>query len=122
MTRSTEVARRLRRDATHAEQVLWLALREAALPARFRRQHPIGTHVADFACPAARLVVELDGGQHAGAEEADVTRTAALARHGYRVIRFWNHDVLAEPAPVVETIARELTISLSAPRGRRGSG
>ena len=91
-------------------------------PIRFRRQHPIGRYVVDFACPAAKLVIELDGGQHATSLEEDEMRSREIARRGYRVIRFWNGDVMENIGGVLETIYRELDISLSRPRGRRGSG
>ena len=100
-------ARDLRKNATDAEKRLWNALREA-LPFKFRRQRPIGPFIVDFACPARKLVVELDGGQHATKAEADERRTAELARYGYRVIRFWNSEVLANLDGVLETIRREL--------------
>ncbi|MCC7274970.1 MAG: DUF559 domain-containing protein [Alphaproteobacteria bacterium] len=106
MTRPTETARRLRRDATAAERRLWRALREAKLAVRFRRQHPIGRHIADFACPAARLVVELDGGQHAMARSADADRAVDLSTHGYRVLRFWNNEVMEDVGGVLATIIR----------------
>jgi len=100
----TRIARRLRRDATNAEQLLWRALREANLPWKFRRQHPIGTHIADFACPELKLVIEIDGGQHTEQQQDDDARTSSLAAHGYWVIRFWNNDVLENCAGVLETI------------------
>jgi very-short-patch-repair endonuclease len=78
------VARRLRQNATEVEQLLWRALRTSALPYRFRRQHPVGRRVVDFACPARKLAIELDGGQHAANVVADAARTAELERHGYR--------------------------------------
>jgi len=86
----TERARRLRREATDAERLLWRALRELDLPVKVRRQHPIGRHIADFAVPACKLVIEIDGGQHARVLAADARRTRALNGQGYRVIRFWN--------------------------------
>jgi very-short-patch-repair endonuclease len=106
--RRDRVARRLRRDATDAEQLLWRAPRESGMTWRFRRQHPIGGHIADFACPAGKLVIELDGGQHSSEANADAARSAALARHGYRVIRFWNNDVIGNIEGVVATIEAAL--------------
>jgi very-short-patch-repair endonuclease len=104
----TLVARRLRRDAIEAEKKLWRALFEADLPWKVRRQHPIGPYFVDFACPKRRLVIELDGGQHALAAATDSARTAAIARCGYRVIRFWNNDVMANLTGVMEEIRRQL--------------
>lgn len=101
-------ARKLRRSATDAEQVLWRALREMGLPVKIRRQHPIGRYVADFAIPACKLVIELDGGQHATAIAADAQRTQVLNEHGYRVIRFWNNEVMGNLKGVLQTIAAEI--------------
>ena len=109
-------ARRLRKDATPAERVLWRALREIALPVRVRRQHPIGRYIADFAAPARKLVIEIDGGQHATAACRDSARTRMLEARGWRVIRFWNSDVLGNLAGVLETIAAELEKAPSSPR------
>jgi very-short-patch-repair endonuclease len=106
--RPTALARRLRRDATDAERRLWQALRERLPGWKFRRQHPIGPHIADFACPACKLAIEIDGGQHAHQAGADATRTAALAAAGYRVVRFWNNEVLENAEGVLEAIAREI--------------
>jgi very-short-patch-repair endonuclease len=107
----TQIARRLRRDATDVERILWRALRERAGPWKFRRQHPIGRRIADFACPARKLVIELDGGQHAEQPDADDRRAAELAAHGYHVIRFWNNEVLENIEGVLETIRRALEAS-----------
>jgi len=118
----TTLARRLRRDMTEAEKRLWWELRQIGLPNRFRRQHPIGRHVVDFACPAAKLAVELDGGQHAISRGADEARTREIAYRGYRVIRFWNNDVVQNLPGVLLMIRRELEIALSAPGGGEGRG
>jgi very-short-patch-repair endonuclease len=107
---------------TDAEQQLWWALRELEFGNRFRRQHPIGACIVDFACPAAKLAIELDGGQHAINKAEDGARTRELACYGYRVIRFWNGDVLENLAGVLQLIASELQISLSVPGGGEGRG
>jgi len=122
----TLTARRLRRAATQAEAVLWRALRERCPAWKFRRQHPIGNRVADLACPAAKLAIELDGGQHAERLTEDAERSAELGRHGYRVIRFWNNEVLGNTEGVLTEIVRQLqpphlTPTLSAPRGGEGA-
>ena len=104
----TVLARKLRREATVVEQRLWRALRESALPWKFRRQHPIGRRIADFACPACKLVIELDGGQHAAATSEDTARSAELAAHGYRVIRFWNNEVIENLDGVLRRLLGEL--------------
>jgi adenine-specific DNA-methyltransferase len=75
---------------------------------KFRRQYPIAGYIADFACVEARLVIELDGGQHIDQAEYDTERTRKLAANGYRVLRFWNDDVLLRPDAVLEQICREL--------------
>ncbi len=108
-------ARRLRKEATDAEQKLWQALRELKAPVKVRRQHPIGSHIVDFAIPSRNLVIEIDGGQHATATEADARRTRVLEERGYRVIRFWNSDVLSNLEGVVEIIRRELRKSPTSP-------
>jgi len=75
---------------------MWRLLRARQLAGwKFRRQHPVGRYIADFACVEAGVIVELDGGQHADAASADAARTAALAAAGFRVFRFWNNEVLA---------------------------
>jgi very-short-patch-repair endonuclease len=101
-------ARELRRKATDAENKLWAALRQGFPGLRFRRQHPIGIYFADFACPSQKLVIEIDGSQHMSQIEADEHRTAALARHGYRVIRFWSNEVLQNIDGVFRVIEEEL--------------
>src|ERR1700736_3278093 len=112
---------------TEAQKRLWRGVRELEVPVRFRRQHPIGMSVVDFAFPTAKLAIELDGGQHAmQGDQDDVrqddVRTVEIAAHGYRVIRFWTGEVMENLAGVLEVIRRELTISLSAPGGGEGRG
>jgi very-short-patch-repair endonuclease len=125
------IARRLRRDATEVERHLWRALRNTGTDWKFRRQHPIGTRIADFACPEGKLVIELDGGgQHAEHAVADEARSVELARYGYRVIRFWNNEVYENVEGVVQVILQELAVGSAPPphpiplrpQGRRGGG
>ncbi|HJS85069.1 MAG TPA: endonuclease domain-containing protein, partial [Acetobacteraceae bacterium] len=101
-------ARHLRHRQTDAEHVLWRMLRNRRFRGhKFRRQHPLGPFIADFACVAARLIVEADGGQHAEAA-LDTSRTAWLQARGWRVIRFWNTDIFASPECVSDTILAAL--------------
>jgi ATP-dependent helicase HrpA/adenine-specific DNA-methyltransferase len=87
---------RLRRASTDAEQKLWSRLRNRQLRGlKFRRQVPIGPYVADFACIEARIVIEVDGGQHLAVAEADKLRSQEIEAAGYIVVRFWNDEVLA---------------------------
>jgi very-short-patch-repair endonuclease len=104
-----ERARTLRRDMTKAEQRLWQMLRSRQTEGyRFRRQVPIGGFIADFVCHAARLIVEIDGGQHDPSSEAEASRTRFLEAEGYRVLRFWNNEVLDNPEGVRAAIAQHL--------------
>ena len=106
---SSERARQLRRNSTDAERRLWSALRDRRLEGyRFRRQYPIGSYIVDFACTRYRLIVEADGGQHADSD-SDHRRDAWLEGEGWRVLRFWNNDVLANTEGVVQTVLRELS-------------
>jgi len=101
-------ARALRKNSTDAERILWSELRDHRLNgASFRRQVPIKDFIADFACHAAKLVIELDGGQHFSdqAEQKDAARSAVIEAQGYKVLRFSNHDVMTNRAGVLETIA-----------------
>ena len=110
-----ERARELRRNQTDAEDRLWQALRNRQLAdAKFVRQLRIGKFVADFACRSCRLVIELDGGQHAD-NERDIARTRIIEAHGYRVIRFWNNEVLENTDGVLQVIAGELAIARANP-------
>ncbi|QCO68369.1 endonuclease domain-containing protein [Luteimonas yindakuii] len=103
-------ARQLRREMTDAERLMWFHLRNRAmLGAKFRRQCPVGPFVAGFVCAEARLIVEIDGSQHGS--DVDAARTQFLERRGYRVLRFWNHDVLVRTPQVLEAIVAELDVA-----------
>jgi very-short-patch-repair endonuclease len=112
-------ARRLRRDVTLAERKLWWHLKRFSPEvSHFRRQAPIGSYFVDFACHAQRIAIELDGGHHneAAQSQLDRQRDAYLASKGYRVLRFWNDDVLTNIDGVLSVIADALTsVSIAAP-------
>jgi very-short-patch-repair endonuclease len=108
-------AAKLRQNQTDVERRMWMLLRDRrSAQLKFRRQTPIGPYIVDLFCPSKRLIVELDGGQHNGSS-ADEKRTAWLESHGYRVLRFWNNDVLKNPEWVLTTILLALKISPSPP-------
>ena len=108
---STQRARSLRRDMTDAENLLWQRLRYKQLNGhRFRRQHPIEGYIADFVCVEQKVVIELDGGQHQQQAVYDNQRTVVLQAHGWRVLRFWNNDVLSNIEGVLSEIADELEV------------
>ena len=97
-------ARAMRREPTDAEVRLWRLLRDRRLSGhKFRRQVPVGPYIVDFLCVGARLIVEADGSQHAD-DARDEVRDAYLAREGWKVLRFWNHDLLRNRESVLGTI------------------
>ena len=105
-------ARRLRQEHTDAERKLWSIVRGRKLDGwKFRRQVPIDRYFADFACMEARLVIELDGGQHSERVEYDEARTKVLEALGFRVLRFWNSQVLTSSDGVVQSILHELNLA-----------
>ena len=105
----TQRARQLRRDSTEAEQRLWRILRNRQLGGhKFRRQAPIGPFIVDFVCIERRLVIEVDGSQHQEQIDYDEDRTRFIESEGYRVLRFWNNEVLTELESVAEAILIEL--------------
>ena len=98
-------ARELRRDMTPAERKLWQVLKARQMDGhRFRRQHPMGPYVADFACLEIGVVIEVDGGQHDESEN-DLHRDRFMEAKGFKVLRFWNNDVLANLEGVCSVIA-----------------
>jgi very-short-patch-repair endonuclease len=104
------IAHKLRRNQTEAEKRLLSHPRSRQLEsAKFVRQEQIGPHIADFACRDARIAIELDGGQHS--EATDAPRTRVVEAFGYRIIRFWNNDVLDNSEGVLEVIRQELLIA-----------
>jgi very-short-patch-repair endonuclease len=106
---TTANARSLRSGMTDAERRLWQALRHQQLSNhRFRRQFPIGRFIADFVCIERKIVLELDGGQHQDRVAYDEQRTAYLMENGWRVLRFWNNDVLSNLDGVLSTISDHL--------------
>ena len=121
-----DFARGLRRRQTDAERRIWARLRDRRLlGTKFARQVAIGPYIVDFCCRERKLIVELDGGQHEAHADYDVARTAFLQTLGYRVLRFWDNDVLANTDGVLQRVvealssARPLTPTLS-PEGRGG--
>jgi very-short-patch-repair endonuclease len=106
MERQTSLARHLRSEPTRAERKLWSRLRNRRfLGLKFKRQVPIDRFVADFVCLDAKLIIEVDGGQHAERAAADAQRTQMLESLGYVVLRFWNNEVLGNIDGVLEFIA-----------------
>ena len=108
--RLTPVAQKLRREPTDAAVRLWSRLRAKQLGVQFTREFQIGSAIADFACRRAKLVIEIDGGQHADSP-ADEARTRMIEGYGYRVIRFWNNDVLSNTDGVVVRITEALALA-----------
>ncbi len=105
----TKFARKLRRKDTKAEAVFWREVRGRMLGGyKFRRQVSIDNFFADFVCESAKLIVELDGDQHAEMLEEDAARTLVLENCGYRVIRFWNGDLFENLDGVMDEVLREL--------------
>ena len=102
---NTKSARELRNNLTDAEQRLWEKLKRRQVAAvKFRRQQPIGPFIVDFVCFECQVIVEVDGGQHAEQVLYDEQRSCWLEAQGYRVLRFWNNDVLSNTEAVAQTI------------------
>jgi len=104
-----KLQRRLRNDMTDAELRLWQCLRRRQMDgSRFRRQHPFRNYILDFVCLEKMLVIEVDGGQHRENVERDEARTVRLSAAGFRVLRFWDNEVLGDIEAVKESIWRIL--------------
>ena len=118
----TSHAKRLRTESTDAERLVWSRLRAHRLGGwKFKRQQPIGRYIVDFVCFDAKLVVELDGGQHVDAAGTDAERDAWLNSEGFKVLRFWNNDVLSNLDGVLVTIGSHFSPSPQ-PSPTRGEG
>jgi very-short-patch-repair endonuclease len=116
-------ARKLRQAMTDAERKLWARLRGKQVGnARFRRQEPIENYIVDFVCFDRKIIVELDGGQHAVRVEKDAARTAWLNSRGFRVLRFWNSEVFEDLDAVLEAIAIALVAPHPNPPPQGGRG
>jgi very-short-patch-repair endonuclease len=103
--RKVVLARQLRKSWTDAELRLWQSLRNRSVGShKFRRQHPVGPYFIELVCLERKLVIEVDGGQHVERSEQDKTRTAYLEGQGFRVLRFWNNDVLTQTESVMQVI------------------
>ena len=98
----------LRKASTPAEAKLWSRIRNDQLGVTFRRQHAIGKYIVDFCSPRRKLIIELDGSQHLNQQEYDRQRTVYLQSLGYRVLRFWNHEVAGQIDRVLDVIWREI--------------
>ena len=124
---SIDKARNLRREQTKAESVFWNAVRNRQFyDLKWRRQVPVGRYIADFLCESKKLIIELDGGQHAtdDARRYDKKRSQILQQYGYRVIRFWNDGILNNLNGILDgildSLANELGI-LSSPHPAAGA-
>jgi len=101
----TKRARELRTDSTDSERRLWQKLKRRQIAGvKFRRQQPIGPYIVDFVCLERRLVIEVDGGQHSERLDEDAQRSQWLEAQGFRVLRFWNNDVLANTDVVAQAV------------------
>ena len=101
----TNIAKNLRKRSTEAEKLLWRYLRAKQLEGlKFRRQQPIGNYIVDFVCFEKRIIIELDGGQHAIEKEKDHKRDKWFGEQGFKVLRFWNNEVFTNISGVLEVI------------------
>ena len=117
-------ARKMRAKPTEAERKLWLHLRQrfALTGTHFRRQVQVGRYIADFVSHRAKLIIEIDGGQHIDRATYDAERTRFLEAQGYRVLRYWNNDVLSNTGGVLEDIQRKMTATPTPDPSPQGGG
>ena len=117
--RKKNLVKKLRRNMTAAEKAIWHKLRNKQLGVKFRRQQPTGKYIVDFACFENRLVIEIDGGEHLQSYK-DSIRDEWFKENGYKVLRFWNNDVLKNTDGVIQRIVSEITPSPLSPLLKRG--
>jgi len=116
------LAKRMRREPTEAETKLWSMLRGQRLAGmKFKRQEQVGDYIVDFVCFGSRLIVEADGGQHSE-NDKDAVRDAWLTEQGFRVLRFWNNDIVSNPEGVARVILDGAQPPLPNPSPPRGEG
>ena len=121
MASLTDKARVLRNNPTEAEKLFWSKVQHEQLGVKFRRQHPIDRYITDFYVPEARLIIELDGGQHNDSQK-DKERTVYLESKGYRVLRFWNNEVLENIEGVIQVVQMNLQSLPPNPPSRKQEG
>jgi very-short-patch-repair endonuclease len=118
---STDLARKLRHEGTEAERRIWHLLRSRQIGTKFRRQQPIEGYIVDFVSFERRLIIEIDGGQHTDRSDYEERRTRCLLANGFRILRFWNNDVIENEEGVYERIMSEVRTA-RAPSPSQASG
>ena len=114
MNKLSQYKKSLRKEQTKAEAILWSCLRNRKMNNyKFRRQHVLQHYIVDFICLKKNLIVELDGGQHANQQLYDADRTTKLEKDGYRILRFWNFEILTDTKRVLEVILDALRMPYS---------
>ena len=115
-------SRNLRKNMTDVERMLWAKIRGRQLQGfRFRRQHPIGSYIIDFICLELKLIIELDGSQHMGQQQYDMKRSQWLQSNGFKIMRFWNSDILDDLDGVMQAICMHLPPSQPSPLKGEGA-
>ena len=115
-------SRFLRKNMTDAEQLLWKHLRlRQILRYKFRRQAPIGKYIVDFVCFEKKIIIELDGGQHNFEKQKDLSRDAWLRSQGFRILRFWNNDVMQNCGGVLQEVLKQIDPPPSLPHEGGGN-
>ena len=117
--KNKSIVKRLRKNMTNAERKIWQKLRCRQLGIKFRRQQPIGNYIVDFVCFEKKMIIEIDGGGHFGSR-SDKIRDRWFQKQGYKILRFWNNDVLMNSDAVIQTIINEVSPSPLSPSIKGG--